>query len=67
MQLKTHVKAGFAVSQENLPAGPIRDDADAAGQCRRVCGTQGGCATGEWVTTVPGEMSVCGCIFPYYY
>jgi len=63
MQLKTHVKAGFTVSQESLQAGPIWSDAEAAGKCPRVCNSQGGCATGEWITTVPGQMSECRCLF----
>jgi hypothetical protein len=64
MQLKTHVKAGFAPTHRDVQAsGLIQDDADAANQCPSVCRNAGGCTNGQW-TTLPGaRKSVCGCVF----
>lgn len=52
----------FAISSNalaiDIEAGPIWDNSDAQAKCPSVCsGLQW---NNQWVTTVPGEMSVCG-------
>jgi hypothetical protein len=42
-----------------VEAGPIWNDADADGKCRRVARSVGGKWTGQWKTTKVGRMSVC--------
>ena len=52
----------------DLEAGPIWNQAHAESRCPEVVeewnGENGGEArwTGQWRTTIPGEMSVCGCV-----
>ncbi len=41
-------------------AGPIWNNADAPRKCPNACRWYGGW-NGNWRTTVPGQMSVCGC------
>jgi len=41
-------------------AGPIWSQSDAKKKCPQTCQWYGGW-NGNWVTTVPGKMSVCGC------
>jgi len=45
----------------DVEAGPLFSNAEAAQKCPRACAP--GRWTGQWVTTVPGRMSVCGCAF----
>lgn len=42
----------------DVDAGPIWNNADAQQKCPAVCG--GLRWNGQWTTTVPGQMSVCG-------
>ncbi len=44
-----------------VQAGPIWNDMDARKKCPATCSGQGRHWTGQWVTTVPGRMSVCEC------
>lgn len=48
----------------NLPAGPIASNTAAQTQCPKVCTAQKTTWNGNWVTTVPGQMSVCQCCPP---
>jgi hypothetical protein len=53
---------GLATRQcTDLPAGPIWNGKAAAAACAKTCGGSGLAWNGQWTTTVPGEMSVCGC------
>jgi hypothetical protein len=49
----------------DIEAGPIWNNADAQGKCPATCSNFGAGWkwNGNWVTTVPGKMSVCGCDF----
>jgi predicted amidohydrolase len=42
-------------------AGPIWDNGDAGGKCSSTCNAYASTWNGQWTTTVPGQMSVCGC------
>lgn len=44
----------------DVQAGPIWNNTDAQQKCVQTCKTKGGW-NGNWTTTVPGQMSVCGC------
>ena len=46
----------------DVEAGPIWDQKDAEKKCPEVCGSEDATWTGQWRTTEPGEMSVCGCV-----
>lgn len=48
-------------SLSNLEAGPIWNNDDANGKCPKVCTDKNMTWTGDWWTTVRGEMSVCTC------
>lgn len=52
-----------AVAANNctVNAGPIWNQQDANQKCPQVCGAGYGPWTGQWWTTVPGQMSVCQC------
>jgi hypothetical protein len=63
MRIRTNLKAGFDIATRQVPAGPIWDDQDASTKCPGVCGSQGMCADGNWITTVPGQASSCSCIY----
>ncbi|WP_339688979.1 mannan-binding lectin [uncultured Parasphingorhabdus sp.] len=43
----------------NIDAGPIWNQQDAQRKCPAVAASQGGQWTGQWRTTVQGQMSVC--------
>jgi Mannan-binding protein len=43
-------------------AGPIWDNGDAGGKCPSTCNAYASTWNGQWTTTVPGQMSVCGCV-----
>ncbi len=45
----------------DVDAGPIWDQADANKKCPTTCSNNNGTWNGQWKTTVPGKMSVCGC------
>ncbi len=45
----------------DVEAGPLFNNAEAARKCPAVCAP--GRWNGQWATTVPGRMSVCGCAF----
>lgn len=45
----------------DVDAGPIWDNGAAQTTCPKVCGGSGLAWNGQWTTTVPGTMSVCGC------
>ena len=53
--------------QENLPmcrdvnAGPIWDNTDAQTKCPATCSADSDTWNGQWKTTIPAQMSVCGC------
>jgi hypothetical protein len=56
---------GFGVpktsSCQDIDAGPIWSNPDAQGKCPAVCAGVGRAWNGQWKTTQPGVMSVCGC------
>lgn len=43
----------------NIKAGPIFNNNEAQAKCPSVAAAVGGTWNGNWVTTVPGETSVC--------
>jgi hypothetical protein len=43
-------------------AGPIWNQEDAQAKCPGVCTGASGVWNGQWKTTDPGKMSVCGCL-----
>ena len=45
----------------NYDAGAIGSNADAQRMCPTTCAAKGLKWNGNWTTTVPGKMSVCGC------
>jgi Mannan-binding protein len=45
----------------DVPAGPIWNNDDAHIKCPAVCTAVGRTWSGHWVTTIWGQMSVCGC------
>lgn len=53
---------GRAQQIGDVKAGPIWNNGDAQMKCPSVCQKAGGKWNGQWNTTVPGKMSVCGCV-----
>lgn len=51
-----------AKTPHDVNAGPIWDNADAQTKCPTVCSKDGSIWNGQWKTTIPGQMSVCGCL-----
>ena len=45
----------------NVNAGIIWNNPDAQNKCPNVCSQAGAQWNGQWTSTVPGVMSVCGC------
>lgn len=45
----------------NIEAGPIWNNADARNKCPGICYGNGLSWSGQWHTTVQGQMSVCEC------
>lgn len=43
-------------------AGPIWNNGDAQNKCPTTCSSYASAWNGQWTTTVPGQMSVCGCV-----
>lgn len=59
----SHIYRDIIVGQGrsvDVQAGPIWSNADAPGKCPQACGKTL-TWNGNWTTTVPGRMSVCGC------
>jgi predicted amidohydrolase len=53
----------LAVPQSfDAKAGPIWNNGDAQGKCPPTCNAYTSTWNGQWTTTVPGQMSVCGCV-----
>jgi len=50
-----------AHAAENVDAGPIWNNMDAQSKCPGVCSAAGGTWNGNWLTTAPGQNSVCSC------
>ena len=50
-----------AFEATDIEAGPIWSNEFAANTCPGVCEGGGLDRTGNWATTVPGEVSVCSC------
>ncbi len=48
-----------AASAQAFEAGPIWNQAHADQVCPAVAASHGGTWTGQWWTTIPGQMSVC--------
>ena len=48
----------------DVQAGPIWNNGAAGTICPKICGTPGLQWNGQWTTTQPGVMSVCGCCLP---
>lgn len=46
----------------DMPAGPIYSNSQAEQQCPTVCASADSTWNKQWTTTVPGKMSVCGCV-----
>jgi hypothetical protein len=46
----------------DVPAGPIFSNSQAEQQCPTVCASADSTWNKQWTTTVPGKMSVCGCV-----
>ncbi len=46
----------------DIPAGPIWNQGHANQRCPQVCASSRAAWNGQWRTTVPGRMSVCGCV-----
>ena len=46
----------------DIEAGPIWNNDDAQGKCPAVCDSAKLDWQGQWTTTIPGRMSVCGCV-----
>jgi FtsP/CotA-like multicopper oxidase with cupredoxin domain len=51
-------------SSWDVNAGPIWNNDDAKAKCPGVCQNKnGGTWNGNWATTIPNKMSVCGCTY----
>lgn len=46
---------------KDVKAGPLWNQQNAQQTCPQVCAKQGELWNGQWTTTQPGTMSVCGC------
>jgi len=54
-------------SPQDVDAGPIYNNGEAAKRCPAVCkASHDRTWNGQWKTTVPGKMSVCGCQYNGY-
>jgi FtsP/CotA-like multicopper oxidase with cupredoxin domain len=49
-------------SARDRQAGPIWNNDDAQAKCQKACAANNATWNGQWTTTIPGVMSVCGCI-----
>ena len=57
--IKQEIRANYSCGCD-LEAGSIWSQEDAKNKCPNACANNGGW-NGEWTTTQPGIMSVCGC------
>lgn len=57
--IKSKIRADYPCGCD-FEAGPIASNTTAPATCNALCETHGGW-NGQWTTTVPGAMSVCGC------
>jgi hypothetical protein len=48
--------------QSDRPAGPIWSNDDAKVKCPRACQADNATWNGQWTTTIPNVLSVCGCV-----
>lgn len=48
--------------QSDRPAGPIWDNDDAKVKCTAACRADNATWNGQWTTTIPNKLSVCGCV-----
>ena len=53
--------SGAEVLAFDVEAGPIWNQRDAESKCPRTCQGVSAAWNGQWTTTIPGTMSVCGC------
>lgn len=51
-----------STTPQDVNAGPIFSNQQAQQVCPGVCTKASGNWNGQWTTTVPGQMSVCGCL-----
>lgn len=53
----------FQISKSfDAQAGPIWNNVDSKTKCPAVCSSYASQWNGQWTTTIPGQMSVCGCV-----
>jgi FtsP/CotA-like multicopper oxidase with cupredoxin domain len=48
--------------ESDRPAGPIWNNDDAKVKCPRACQADNATWNSQWTTTIPGKLSVCGCV-----
>jgi FtsP/CotA-like multicopper oxidase with cupredoxin domain len=48
--------------ESDRPAGPIWNNDDAKVRCPEACRADNATWNGQWTTTIPGKLSVCGCV-----
>ena len=53
--------SGSTSSGKAIEAGPIWNNADAQNKCPGICFGNGLSWSGQWKTTIQGQMSVCEC------
>jgi FtsP/CotA-like multicopper oxidase with cupredoxin domain len=58
----TFALPSIASTPHDVNAGPIFNNQDAQQKCPGVCTNVSATWNGQWTTTVPGQMSVCGCL-----
>lgn len=52
----------FLSGGRDVNAGLIWNNGDAKVKCPRTCDSVGAKWTGQWVTNIPGQNSVCDCV-----
>lgn len=57
--LLNSIPAAAKHGTRDVEAGPIWNQMDADRKCPKVARDAGGTWTGQWHTTIPGQMSVC--------
>jgi FtsP/CotA-like multicopper oxidase with cupredoxin domain len=58
----TFALPAVATTSQDVNAGPIFNNQEAQQKCPGVCSNTKATWNGQWTTTVPGQMSVCGCL-----
>lgn len=58
----TFALPAVSTTPQDVNAGPIFNNQDAQQKCPGVCTNASATWNGQWTTTVPGQMSVCGCL-----